>query len=149
MATKPQNLSREMILSAYKATLHLSRALYKSTLFMQNKANLLAPQMNVSVFSKMAYENKSNWTLGENKPNQTQSLVKDLIALVMFISKTVKILVLRMTSTWSSTFYKILEHPANVCYRHIGRQFGGQLPVLQQQERIFVSVFAGKQPPAA
>jgi len=28
--------------------------------------------MNVSIFSKMTYENKSNWTLGENKPNQTQ-----------------------------------------------------------------------------
>jgi len=25
--------------------------------------------MNVSIFSQMAYENKSNWTLGENKPN--------------------------------------------------------------------------------
>ncbi|HUU19374.1 MAG TPA: HNH endonuclease [Sedimentisphaerales bacterium] len=25
--------------------------------------------MNVSIFSKMAYENKSYWTLGENKPN--------------------------------------------------------------------------------
>jgi len=25
--------------------------------------------MNVSIFSKMAYENKSHWTLGENKPN--------------------------------------------------------------------------------
>jgi len=25
--------------------------------------------MNVSIFSKMAYENKSNWTLGQNKPN--------------------------------------------------------------------------------
>ena len=28
--------------------------------------------MNVSIFSKMAYENKHNWTLSENKPNQTQ-----------------------------------------------------------------------------
>ena len=28
--------------------------------------------MNVSVFLKMTYENKSNWTLGKNKPNQTQ-----------------------------------------------------------------------------
>jgi hypothetical protein len=74
--------------------------------------------MNVSIFSKMAYEYKYNWTLGENKPNskpiqtqsnpispphtakqtqfkpkQSQSLVKDLIALVnawIFISKTVK-----------------------------------------------------------
>jgi len=25
--------------------------------------------MNVSIFTQMAYENKSNWTLGENKPN--------------------------------------------------------------------------------
>jgi len=25
--------------------------------------------MNVSIFSKKAYKNKSNWTLGENKPN--------------------------------------------------------------------------------
>ncbi len=39
---------------------------------MQNKPNLLDAQMNVSIFSQMTYENKSNWTLGENKPNQTQ-----------------------------------------------------------------------------
>jgi len=25
--------------------------------------------MNVSIFIQMAYENKSNWTLGQNKPN--------------------------------------------------------------------------------
>ena len=36
---------------------------------MQNKANFQKSQMNVSIFSKMAYENKFNWTLGENKPN--------------------------------------------------------------------------------
>ncbi len=29
--------------------------------------------MNVSIFSKMAYEYKHNWTLSKNKPNQTQS----------------------------------------------------------------------------
>ena len=33
--------------------------------------------MNVSIFTQMDYENKSNWTLGESKPNsnpiQTQS----------------------------------------------------------------------------
>ena len=28
--------------------------------------------MNVIIFSTKAYENKSNWTLGQNKPNQTQ-----------------------------------------------------------------------------
>jgi len=36
---------------------------------MQNKANFQKSQMNVSIFSQKAYENKSNWTLGENKPN--------------------------------------------------------------------------------
>jgi len=29
-------------------------------------------QMNLSILLKMTYENKHNWTLGENKPNQTQ-----------------------------------------------------------------------------
>jgi len=36
---------------------------------MQNKPNLPDIQMNVSIFSKMAYENISDWTLSENKPN--------------------------------------------------------------------------------
>ncbi len=40
-----------------------------SLLFMQNKPNFPKSQMNLSILSKMAYENKSNWTLGENKPN--------------------------------------------------------------------------------
>ena len=49
--------------------LHLSRVLYKSTLFMQNKPNLLDSQMNIISVLTRGYENKSNWTLGENKPN--------------------------------------------------------------------------------
>ena len=49
--------------------LHLSRTLYKSTLFMQNKANFQKSQMNVNLYNTTDYENKSNWTLGENKPN--------------------------------------------------------------------------------
>ena len=69
MATEAQNLSREMILRAYKAPLHLSRLLYKSTLFMQNKANLPDAQMKVSSVLTKHYENKSNWTLSENKAN--------------------------------------------------------------------------------
>ncbi len=55
-------------LRAYKAPLHLSRTLYKSALFMQNKANFLDALMNVKSFHTVDYENKSNWTLGENKP---------------------------------------------------------------------------------
>jgi hypothetical protein len=36
---------------------------------MQNKPNFQKSQMNVSIFLQMAYENKRDWTLGENKPN--------------------------------------------------------------------------------
>ncbi len=54
-------------LSAF-APLHLSRVLYKSTLFMQNKANLQKAKMNASSAITMDYENIANWTLGENKP---------------------------------------------------------------------------------
>jgi len=39
------------------------------SLFMQNKPNFRKSQMNVSIFIKMAYENKRDWTLGQNKPN--------------------------------------------------------------------------------
>jgi hypothetical protein len=37
--------------------------------FMQNKANFRKSQVNVTSFITKDYENKSNWTLGENKPN--------------------------------------------------------------------------------
>ncbi len=36
---------------------------------MQNKANFRKSQVNANTFTQMAYENKSDWTLGENKPN--------------------------------------------------------------------------------
>jgi hypothetical protein len=35
---------------------------------MQNKAKFLVDQMNVTAFITWGYENKSNWTLGENEP---------------------------------------------------------------------------------
>ncbi len=38
-------------------------------LFMQNKPNFRKSQMNVSILLQMDYENKSNWTIGQNKPN--------------------------------------------------------------------------------
>jgi len=59
---------RAYYLCAYKA-LHLSRTLYKSALFMQNKANFQKSQMNVNPYNTTDYGNKSDWTLGENKPN--------------------------------------------------------------------------------
>ena len=36
---------------------------------MQNKANFRNAKMNVNTVITKDYENKSNWTLGENKPN--------------------------------------------------------------------------------
>jgi len=36
---------------------------------MQNKPNFQKSQMNVTIFSQMAYKNISDRTLGENKPN--------------------------------------------------------------------------------
>ena len=36
---------------------------------MQNKPNFQKSQMNVNAFSTMDYENISDWTLGQNKPN--------------------------------------------------------------------------------
>jgi len=36
--------------------------------------------MNLSTCMKIAYENKSNWTLGENKPNQTQFQTQSSLA---------------------------------------------------------------------
>ena len=36
---------------------------------MQNKPNFPKNQMNVTTYNTTDYENKHNWTLGQNKPN--------------------------------------------------------------------------------
>jgi len=36
---------------------------------MQNKPNFRKAKMNANIFITKDYENKSNWTLGQNKPN--------------------------------------------------------------------------------
>ncbi len=36
---------------------------------MQNKANFRKSQMNVNLYNTTNYEEKSDWTPGENKPN--------------------------------------------------------------------------------
>jgi len=53
--------------------LHLSRTLYKSALFMQNKPNFLNTQINVSSFLAKHYEDHRFRTRCQNKPNQPQS----------------------------------------------------------------------------
>jgi len=39
---------------------------------MQNEPNFQKSQMNVNLYITTDYENKRNWTLGENEPNQSQ-----------------------------------------------------------------------------
>ena len=78
MATKPhfypQNppfsyLPRLYFLLSAIVALHLSRALYKSTLFMQNKPNLLNTQINVTSVNTMNYEQLTTNYANKNKPN--------------------------------------------------------------------------------
>ncbi len=57
------------LLSSVFCPLHLSRALYKSALFMQNKPNLLNAQMNISSVLTRDYENNIAFGLRKNKPN--------------------------------------------------------------------------------
>ena len=55
------------------APLHLSRELYKSPLFMQNKPKFRKSQMNVNDDIKKVYENETLGERGKNKPKQSQS----------------------------------------------------------------------------
>ncbi|MFH1882904.1 MAG: hypothetical protein ABIL62_09365, partial [Planctomycetota bacterium] len=56
-------------LYAIRCTLYIIRYTLYAVLNMKNKPNFRKAKMIVSIFSKMAYENKHNWTLGQNKPN--------------------------------------------------------------------------------
>jgi len=53
-----------------KITNNQQRTLLKTE---PNKAKVKIGKMNVSIFYKKDYENISDWTLGENKPKQSQS----------------------------------------------------------------------------
>ena len=65
---------RDLAHSSLNSPLHLSRVLYKSNLFMQNKPNFQNSQMNVNPYNTTDYERKRNWTLGQNKPNSNPIL---------------------------------------------------------------------------
>ncbi|MHC4173562.1 MAG: hypothetical protein ACYST5_11550, partial [Planctomycetota bacterium] len=47
----------------------LSRILYKFAPFYAKQTQFPKSQMIVNLYNTMTYENKSDWTLGENKPN--------------------------------------------------------------------------------
>ncbi len=67
------------VLYAFGA-LHLSRELYKSTLFMQNKPNFKKGKMNLNPYNTKAYQENHSSLHPKNKPNskpkQTQSKPK-------------------------------------------------------------------------
>ncbi len=80
MSTKPQNLPFSLPAPLFRVpytlrgstALYLSRVLYKSTLFMQNKPNLPKAQMNVNTVITMNNEQITMNNANKNKPNQTQ-----------------------------------------------------------------------------
>jgi len=51
------------------APLHLSRTLYKSAHFMQNKPNFRKSQMNVNIYYTKVYKNETAFRRVKNKPN--------------------------------------------------------------------------------
>jgi len=61
------------VLVAKTRTLQLSSALYKSPLFMQNKANFKIGKMNISTATLKAYANKQRTMNNERYSKQTQS----------------------------------------------------------------------------
>jgi hypothetical protein len=60
---------RFTIHASRNSPLHLSRILYKSALFMQNKPNVKDAQINVNSYMKSKYEKLDTWLSGKNKPN--------------------------------------------------------------------------------
>lgn len=70
MSTEAQTCAIGML--TILVALHLSRVLYKSTLFMQNKPNLLNAQMNVNKVLTKDYENVRLHRRRKNKANQSQ-----------------------------------------------------------------------------
>jgi len=64
-------------LSTFLGPLHLSRILYKSALFLQNKANFPDAQMNITSATTVNYINEPRTTnyelIMKNKPNQSLS----------------------------------------------------------------------------
>jgi len=60
---------RFTIHASRNSPLHLSRILYKSALFMQNKPNVKYAQINVNSYMKSIYEILDTWLSGKNKAN--------------------------------------------------------------------------------
>ncbi len=60
---------RNTLYASRNSPLHLSRILYKSAIFMQNKPNVKDAQINVNSYMKSKYGKLDTWLSGKNKPN--------------------------------------------------------------------------------
>ena len=102
MPTQAQNLSRQMILraykalilSAYKAALQMSRTRYNCRgsatnrlLFMQNKPNSLRGQINATLCAAKDYENKWQRRVRKNKPKTNPILIRAKMNVNFYLTK--------------------------------------------------------------
>ncbi len=92
-----QYATRDTLHASRNRPLHLSRELYKSHLFMQNKAKLKNDEMNVTTSKTKEYENLLTFCRCENKAKQSQfkpnfglklGLFFPILAFFVFSSKT-------------------------------------------------------------
>jgi uncharacterized protein YijF (DUF1287 family) len=73
------------------APLHLTKLSSFVIVFMQNKANFRKSQVNVSIFYKKDYENISDWTPGENKPNSNPICQRVKLMQSVYLQRIMKI----------------------------------------------------------
>ncbi len=58
--------------------------------FMQNKANFRKSQMNVNPYNTKDYEDKRDWTPGENKPNSKPICQRVKLMQSVYLQRTMK-----------------------------------------------------------
>jgi len=72
------------------APLHLSRILYKSAPFMQNKPNLRKPKMSVSIYYTKVYKNETASGSEKTNPIQTQFTKRVKLVQSLFLQRIMK-----------------------------------------------------------
>ncbi len=80
-------LTNEHRVSSYEYPVSRIQYRVSSNEYMQNKPNFRKSQMNVNPYNTKDYENKSNWTLGENKPNSNPISVKAKMNVNLYVIK--------------------------------------------------------------
>jgi len=70
--------------------LHLSRNLYKSAPFMQNKPNLRKSKMSVSIYYTKVYKNETASGSGKNKPNSNPIAERVKLMQSLFLQRIMK-----------------------------------------------------------